>query len=127
MDGGAAVALNQEAGMKIDIRFRGFEVSQSLREYIVRRAHFAFRRFGRGINSLTVRISDINGPKGGADKRCQVTIRGSGLGTVTLEDLSADAYSAVDMVFERAARVAGREIERTRADRRDAAAVRRAS
>jgi putative sigma-54 modulation protein len=124
---GAKVAPDQEAGgMKIDIRFRGLEVSQSLRDYIVRRAHFQFSRFEGVVNSLSVRVSDINGPKGGADKQCHVTVRGSGLGTVTLADVSADPYSAVDMVFERTARAAGREIERTRATRRDAT-VRRAS
>lgn len=105
--------------MKIDIRFRGFEVSRSLREYMVRRAHSQFSRFGDGINSLTVRISDDNGPKGGVDKRCRVTVRGPALGTVTLEDSSADPCSAVDMVFDRAAHAAGREIERRRVSRRD--------
>lgn len=99
--------------MKIDVRSRGFEVSQSLREYILRRAQFQFGRFGRGVNSLTVRISDINGPKGGADKRCQVTVRGSSLRTLTVADLSADPHSAVDMAFERAVRATGRQLERT--------------
>jgi ribosome-associated translation inhibitor RaiA len=74
-----------------------------------------FSRFSGAIRSVTVRIADINGPKGGADKRCHVTIRGAALGTIIIEDLSADPYSAVDLVLERAARAAGRELERTRA------------
>jgi len=105
--------------MKIDVRFRGLEASDSFREHVRRRVHFQMSRFGGAVRSVVVRIGDINGPKGGVDKRCQVTLRGSRLGPLTIEDLSADVYSALDMALERAARAAGRDIERTRYARRE--------
>ncbi len=105
--------------MHTHIRLRGLDASDSLREYIARRAHSQFSRFGRAIDSVTVRVDDVNGPRGGPDKRCHVTVRGPGLGILTLEDLSAEAQSVVDLVFERAARRVGREIERTRSIRRE--------
>lgn len=100
--------------MKIDVRFRGLEASETLREHIRRRVHFQMSRFGGAVRSVVVKIGDINGPKGGVDKRCQVTLRGSRLGPVTIEDLSADLYSAVDSALDRAARAAGRDIGRAR-------------
>jgi len=104
--------------MKIEVRFRGLEASDSLSAYVVRSAHLQLSRFDAAIGSVVVRIGDVNGPKGGLDKRCHVTLRGPALGTLTLEHLSADPYSGVDLLLERAARTAGREIERARTIRR---------
>lgn len=104
--------------MKIDLRFRGLEPSDSFREHVHRRVHSQMSRFGGAVRAVIVRIADVNGPKGGADKRCQVTLRGSRLRPLTIEDLSTDVYSALDTALERAARAAGREIERARSARR---------
>ena len=103
--------------MKIDVRFRGLEPSDALRDHAVRRIHFHLSRFGHEISSVLVRISDVNGPKGGVDKQCQVTVRGRRLSDVIIDDLSGDAYSAVDMAVERVGRAVGRDIERVRGAR----------
>jgi hypothetical protein len=50
-------------------------------------------------------------------------VRGRALGEVTIEALSADAYSAVDVALDRAARAVGRELERVRTVRRAEGAV----
>lgn len=105
--------------MKVDVRFHGVDASEAFREFVRRRVHLEMSRFGGVVRSVVVRIGDINGPKGGEDKRCQVTLRGSRLGPITIEDLSADVYSALDTALERAARTAGREIERSRRGRRE--------
>jgi ribosome-associated translation inhibitor RaiA len=103
--------------MKIDVRFRGLEPSDALRDHAVRRIHFHLSRFGHEISSVLVRISDVNGPKGGVDKQCQVTVRGRRLSDVIIDDLSGDAYSAIDMAVERVSRAVGRELERVRGAR----------
>jgi len=113
--------------MKIEVRFRGMATSDALRDQVGRRLHFQLSRFNGEISAVIVRISDINGPKGGPDKRCQVTVRGPAFGSVTIEDLSADPYSAVDMALERAARAVRRQIERTRVIRRADGELGRAS
>lgn len=113
--------------MKIDVRFHALQTSHALREHVGRRIHFRLSRFNGEVSSVLVRIGDVNGPKGGVDKRCQVTVRGPTFSSVTIEDLSADAYSAVDMALERAARAVGRGIERARAARRPEGALGRAS
>jgi ribosome-associated translation inhibitor RaiA len=113
--------------MKIEVRFRGIQASDALRAYVVRRIHFQLSRFNTEVGSVVVRIGDINGPKGGADKRCHVAVRGPALGPVTIEELRTDAYVAVDLAVQRAACAVGREIERARASRRGEDAMRRAS
>ena len=100
--------------MKIDVRFRGLEPSDALREHAVRRAHFHLSRFGQEISSVVVRIGDVNGPRGGVDKRCQITVRGPRIGASTLDELGTDVGAALDVALDRTARAVGRELERTR-------------
>jgi putative sigma-54 modulation protein len=103
--------------MKIEVRFRGLSSSDALREHASRRVHFHLSRFGKEVTSVLMRIADINGPKGGVDKRCQVTVRGPRFGSATLDDLSGDAYSAVDIAVERIGRAVRRELRRVRSKR----------
>jgi ribosomal subunit interface protein len=113
--------------MKIEVRFTGIDASDALHAYVVRRIHFRLSRFDGEVGSVVVRIADVNGPKGGADKRCHVLVRGRGLGRVTVEELSADAYSAVDRAIERGARAVARGLGRGRGIRRLEGAFGRAS
>lgn len=80
--------------MKIEVRLRGLPPSDSLRDHTVRRVHFHLSRFGRELSGV-VRIVDVNGPRGGVDKRCQVTVRGPQIGVSTRDELSDDAFAAV--------------------------------
>ncbi|HQQ79293.1 MAG TPA: HPF/RaiA family ribosome-associated protein, partial [Thermoanaerobaculia bacterium] len=105
--------------MKIDVRFRGIQVSEALREYAVRRVRFQLSRFDGDVGSVVVRIGDVNGPRGGVDKRCLVEARGPAFGPVAVEDASTDAYTAVGSAVGRAARAVGREIERARVGQRE--------
>ena len=43
-----------------------------LRSFARQRIRFVFRRMDWLISKATVSMSDINGPRGGLDKRCQV-------------------------------------------------------
>lgn len=103
--------------MKIEVRCRGMMTSQALREHVERRIHFGLSRFAGAVDTVLVRLSDTNGPRGGVDKRCQVAVRGPALPAITIEHLSDDAYAAVDQAVERAARAVRREHERVREQR----------
>ena len=104
--------------MTINIRFHGLAGSDSLRAYVCRRIDFQLRRLGTALSAVVVRLSDVNGPKGGNDKRCQVIIRRSGLRPIAVEELRADAYAAIDVAVERAAHAAARGLKRARSKRR---------
>ena len=112
--------------MKIEVRFRGLDASDSLREHAMRQVHSHLSRFGQDLAGVMVRIADLNGPKGGIDKRCQITVRGPRVGESSLEELSDDGYAAVSAAVERMARAVGRGLERARDERRgDGLAARR--
>ncbi len=99
--------------MRVQIRFRGLRGTQELREYVMRRIGFQLSRFGDKLSGVVVRIADINGPKGGVDKECQVTVHGAQIGTSTLTELGTTSFGAVDAAVERMGRSVSRSIERT--------------
>lgn len=113
--------------MKIDIRFRGLEASEALRDYAIRRIYFHLSRYGHEFTSVTLRIGDVNGANGGGDTRCQISIRGPRFGSSTLDELSADAYSAIDSAAEHIARAVRRQVERARGSRESQSSWRCAS
>jgi ribosome-associated translation inhibitor RaiA len=59
-----------------------------------------------------VRLSDINGPHGGADKRCHLQVMLNGLPDVVVEDTEADLYIAIDRATDRAGRTVVRKLNR---------------
>lgn len=45
-----------------------------LRDLAERRVRFVLRRLSRLVPRAEVQLSDLNGPRGGVDKRCQVEL-----------------------------------------------------
>ena len=97
--------------MKIEIRFRGLPPSPMLKDHAARQAAFHLARFGEELTELWLTVSDVNGPRGGLDKRCQVSARGPRI-AVFLESEAEDAYRAVDEAVKRLARTVRRDLER---------------
>lgn len=98
--------------MKIQIRKRNVEVNEELRAHVERRLGYALGRFGDRIGGVTVRFSDINGHRGGVDKRCQIDVDLQAARAVRVEDTDADLFAVVDRAAHRAARSIARVIER---------------
>jgi putative sigma-54 modulation protein len=106
--------------MRIDVRFRGLEPSTEAREHVVRQVHFHLSRFGQEVRDISVRLVDVNGPKGGLDKRCRVRVRGPRYGEAAVEEEGSDLRAAIDAAMHRLSRLVGRELERSREARRSA-------
>lgn len=104
--------------MNIDVRFRGMAPSEDLRAHATRKVLWHFGRLAGAIDSVVVRIEDVNGPKGGLDTRCQVSVRGPLLGWLTVESVDTAPSSGIDGAVDRMARTIVRELERARAPRR---------
>lgn len=100
--------------MKTEIRFHGIEASESLRDHATRRSHSHLSRFGHELSGVVIHISDVNGPKGGLDKRCRITVRGPRVGSSTIDERSGDFWSAVDLAVESISRNIGRSLEKMR-------------
>ena len=100
--------------MQLDIRGHGLALTPSLLDHVACRIHFALGRFDGWVRRVTVRVADVNGPRGGVDKRCHLRVDVAGR-PVTIEELDADLYAAIDRAAERAGRAARRTLARVRA------------
>ena len=100
--------------MQFDIQTKGFSLTESLRNYTEKRMGFALHRNDKHILRACVRLADINGPRGGVDKRCQIALKLAGQNSIVIEDTEADLYVAIDRACERAMRTLKRRLERLR-------------
>ncbi len=98
--------------MQLDIQTRGFSLTESLRDYTEKRMKFALHRNDKHILRTCVWLADINGPRGGIDKRCQVELTMAGHSNIVIEDTQADLYFAIDRASERCMRTLARHLER---------------
>lgn len=81
-------------------------------DFVQRRLEFALGRFAGRIRSLQVRLSDVNGPRGGRDKKCLIAVRlTSPSRIVIVEDVDADETVVVCRATERVARAVARAVD----------------
>lgn len=105
--------------MDVDIRILSTDLTEALQSYIERRLHFSLGRFGRRVGRVRVRIADVNGLRGGADKACRVSaeLLPSG-GTLIQQAVDANLYAAIGRATEGIghsfSRALGRKGERRR-------------
>lgn len=98
--------------MKMHIQSRGFNLTEGIREFTLRRLNYAVS-FARGhIRRVTVHLSDINGPRGGNDKRCQLLVTMDKRPMIVIEDTENDLYAAIARATERAGRSIARHVGR---------------
>ena len=69
-----------------------------------RRLHFVLRRLRWLVPQARIQLKDVNGPRGGVDKRCQVELRTDGAGTVVVTAVARHWRDAVDQAVSRAGR-----------------------
>lgn len=85
-----------------------------LRQLAVTRLRFVLRRVRWLVPRATLRLSDLNGPRGGVDKRCQVELDTDGNRKVVIQAVARDWRSAIDSALGRAARTLLRLWQRSR-------------
>lgn len=100
--------------MRIEVRGRSGLLCDPLRAYTERRLRFAVGRFASRIERLTVRVDDVNGPKGGVDKECEIVVKLVPWGGLKVEERDVDLYLAVDRATDRLRRSVAREVRRRR-------------
>ena len=84
---------------------------------IERRLRFALGRFASRIRRLRVRLTDVNGPRGGLDKRCRIAVDLIPRGMVMVEGAGDDPFALVAGAAKRASRAVRRALERRRRGR----------
>jgi hypothetical protein len=89
--------------MEVQFESRDAEAAP-LRDWTLSRLRFSMRRMVGLVPRAAIRLSDVNGPRGGVDKRCQVQLSTEGRGSVLITTVASDWRAAVDQALARAAR-----------------------
>lgn len=100
--------------MLIHVRGSKIELTQSLKRHVERAVHHALDRFESRIESVEVRLSDVNGPRKGEDMQCRIVVSLMRLSSVVVEHCDRDLYVAVDRAAGRTKRAVRRTINRPR-------------
>lgn len=98
--------------MRIEIQGLGFPLTAPLLDHTRRRLRFALTRTSDRIKRVVVRLGDVNGPRGGADKFCRMQVYVEHAPPVLIEDIGADLYAVIDRAAERAGRNVAKRVDR---------------
>lgn len=96
------------------IRGVGVELEPEDRTYIRRKLGMKLGRFARSIERVSVRIEDVNGPRGGIDQVCRIKVVLKGLPSVVFEGRDASVNAAVDRALAGTERSVRRSLQRRR-------------
>lgn len=103
--------------MTVHVRFRDIENVDKLKAQIERKVGFATDRFAVRLVGIHVAVSDVNGPRGGVDKRCSIRGVLEGGRAITVEERGADAIAVVNRAVRRLSNCIGRILVRARRGR----------
>lgn len=104
--------------MTFDIRSMYLTLDDNVLNHIRLRIEHVLNRFAHYIRRGRIVLSDVNGPKGGADKRCVVQLRLRGAPDIIIEETGVDLLSVIGRVTDRLDVAVVRAVERPRCSRR---------
>lgn len=104
--------------MRVDIQANGFKLTEGLLQHTQERLACALSWARDYVSCVTIRLSDINGPRGGEDMRAMVQVAMPGTQAVVVEEVRSDLYVAIVKAMERAGRAVARRVSRGRDLRR---------
>jgi len=92
------------------------KTSEAQYEYTMNKVGAAAARLGDAMCTVEVRLVDLNGPKGGIDKRCSIVVTPPGQGTLRVEEQGSDYYAAIDAAAATLKKSLARSLERTKSN-----------
>ena len=101
-----------EMPIEFAVRGRGSDTTPALREYALHRISFTLRRFTHRLRGVTVRLVDVNGPRGGVDTRCSIRADLVGGGRLFVEAMAAWPFAAITLAVGRVSEVLRRQGDR---------------
>lgn len=105
-----------EAADPIQLRLttHGVEVPLELKAYIQRRVQAGLGRFASRIRAISVRFVDVNGPRGGQDKCCDVRVDAGLTQEVFIREHHGSMFAAFCIAMLRAERSLRRQLQASR-------------
>jgi putative sigma-54 modulation protein len=100
--------------MEMVLRHKHVPVGQALRKYVAEHVNTAFGKFADRIQRVTIFLADMNGPRGGVDKRCNIAVQLAKGRTIRSGNTNTHLVAAVYFATDRAAHAVQRALERRR-------------
>jgi len=98
--------------MHLQIQAHNFTLTDGLREHVSTRLAYGLNHGQDVVTRIVVRLSDVNGPRGGQDKCCGIEVRLKGSPALFVEDTQTDLYVAIDRAADRMGRALDRHLAR---------------
>jgi CBS domain-containing protein len=102
------------ARIPANIRAFGFDLDEGERAFIRRQIDSKLGKFASSIERVTVRLRDVNGPRGGIDQRCRLKVVLNGRPSVVVQHQAASLRTAITAAFLGGARAVRRTVQRRR-------------
>ena len=96
------------------LRLQGIALDYKARERIRKKVRTRFAKFSAAIERISVRVEDLNGPRGGVDQLCRIKVVLSRFPSVVLERRGTTLEEAVDGAIDGAVRTVRRQLQRRR-------------
>lgn len=103
--------------MQVNVQSMG-RAAGELAELVERRVRSSMRRRADAVPQITVRLEDVNGPRGGPDKECRIALRTAAHGTLVSRALATTWRRAVHEALVRAEQLLARVVGRRQSRRR---------
>ncbi|MFP4225025.1 MAG: HPF/RaiA family ribosome-associated protein [Phycisphaeraceae bacterium] len=100
--------------LRFAISSRRMKLTEPIRQHLCDRLAAALDRHEAHVRCVDVTLADTNGPKGGVDKDCQVTVHLRRGGIVRVRETGEDLYATVSHAADKVKRSAGRLLNRRR-------------
>jgi putative sigma-54 modulation protein len=98
--------------VRIDVRARGIDFTDELRNAVERIVGFATDRYKMQVDHISVYLFDLNGPKGGIDKICQITANLRRANAVLILEKGVGILTMVNRAARRLGHRIGQNVQR---------------
>lgn len=100
--------------MQIVITMQGQAAQDRDTSQFIRRVQLGLSRFASSIKSVACTFTDTNGPKGGIDTRCTITVKLRSAGEIIIQGHGDSGLSALNNCLPRLSRAVSRTLDRRR-------------
>lgn len=106
--------------MKVNVRGVQLELTEAMKAHV--QAHLVEpieHFYDSEAAEMEIHLRDVNGPKGGRDMECSVTVRVPRGQSIHVTEVSDDIYKSIDLARDRVEKAAKRLIERSKDKRHE--------
>tara|TARA_R110002110_G_scaffold355224_2_gene564891 strand:- start:66 stop:410 length:345 start_codon:yes stop_codon:yes gene_type:complete len=103
--------------MDVTLDTRNVAVPPTYKSRLARRVSSFFIRFDHSVRRLHVTLKDVNGPRGGKDKVCQMNIELTDGNQIIVQERSNRFVRAMGLCTKRARNLVARQIKKKRPKR----------